>query len=133
VVAGARLRISRKAVANLTPQEVMEARRCTMRSRGAMEMELVHQLTMVDNPVYEVVDVYRLRDLDTREMVGWGLVWGNKTSASTYVYVLNKHRRKGCGTRIMGRIAQDYPFPRLQVSPHNRISYSFFRSTGVLG
>lgn len=128
-MADVRLRLTRKAVLDLTEDEAAEARRCTMRG-GMMAKELDH-LRLMDRP-YEDRYAYRLRDLTTRELVGWSLVWGSRGWATAYIYVRAKHRRYGNGTRIIGRVLKDYPNPRLGVVPHNARSYRFFQEAGVM-
>lgn len=125
-----RLRVTRKSVQYLDGAEVVEARRCTMRG-GMMASELDHLRWLRRHP-YDHNYVYRLRNLDTRELIGWALVWGCDDGASAYVYVRASHRRQGHGTRIIHRVLKDFPPPRLSVFPHNERSYRFFKEAGVI-
>lgn len=105
--------------------------RCNMASYGCMQ-------GMLKRIYGDGEDAWITVCTQDQQVLGWGLVcsssWNGKTALEFNVYIRKQHRRRGLASIIYkqaAKIAKDLIELPMRVSPHDRISKSFFVEAGI--
>lgn len=120
-----KVRIVTKAVRDLTPSEFRECEKATyvgQGSYGLMHGQL-HQSRRSRSRQHRAILCYNT----SNQLVGWALSFPSNGFQEVYLYVHKSVRRRGIGTKLLGRARMGRKAP-IGVNNHNQVATAFFNS-----